>query len=221
MDKRLLNKQIILEYVCMPFYILLTIVLPCLFDSTVKLIDLVRLYIFPEQHTQKITRLIQVITNEPLSSGNRLSASQALGRMGGATRAIPQLIILLNHSNPEVRAYAVKALRYMRNSARGTVPQVLNLLKDPDPKVRHSSVEALGEIGELTQLEIPCLFPLLQDSDLMVRITAINILGYQEEFASSIVPQLIPLLIVKKDDLNTRLYAHLALQRLGYGETAL
>ena len=201
---------------CMPFYILFTIILPCLFDSIVKLTDLIQLYIFPEQHTKKITRLIQVITNEPDKRGNCLSASQALGTMGGATRAIPQLITLLNHSDPRVRTSAVDALRYMKNSAKGTMPQVLNLLKDPDPKVRYGSVEALGKIGELTQLELPCLFPLLQDSDPMVRMMAIHILGYREKFASLIIPQIIPLLAVKKSDVNTRLYASLALQRLGY-----
>ena len=219
MEKRFLNKQIILEYLGRSFYILFTIILPCLFNSTVKLIDLIKLYIFPEQHTKKITRLIQVITNEPHNSGNCLDASQALGTMGGATRAIPQLIILLNHSDPEVRTYAVKALRYMRNLAKSTVPQVITLLKDPDPEVRYSSVEALGEIGELTQLEIPCLFPLLQDSDPMVRMMTIHTLGYREKFASSIIPQLIPLLAVKKSDVNDRLYAFLALKRLGYEET--
>jgi HEAT repeat protein len=221
MDKRFLNKQIILEYLCAPFYILLTIILPCLFDSTVKLIDLVRLYIFPEQHTKKITRLLQVITNEPCSSGDRLSASQALGRMGGATRAIPQLITLLKHSNPEVRTYAVKTLGYIGNSAKGTVPQILTLFKDPNSDVRYSAVKALGDMGKLTISELPKLFPLLQDSDSMVRMTAIHILGYQGEFVSLIIPQIIPLLTVKKDDLNTRLYAHLALERLGYEETNL
>jgi HEAT repeat protein len=98
------------------------------------------------------------------------------------------------------------------------VPQILTLLKDPDSDVRYGAVEALGKIGDLTQLEISCLFPLLQDSDSMVRMMAIHILGYRKEFASLIIPQLIPLRIVKKDDPNTRLYAHLALKRLGYEE---
>jgi HEAT repeat protein len=208
----------VLEYLCAPFSILFTIILPCLFDSIVKLIDLVRLYIFPEQHTKKITRLIQVITNEQHSSGDRLSASQALGTMGGATRAIPQLITLLKNSNPEVRTYAVKTLGYMGNSAKNTVQQVLDLLQDHDSNVRYSSVKALGEIGDLTQLEIPYLFPLLQDSDSMVRMMAIHILGYREEFASLTIRQLIPLL--KESDVNDRVYAHVALKRLGYEETA-
>ncbi len=219
MDKGFLNKQIILEYLCVPFYILFTIVLPWLFNSIVKLIDLVRLYIFPEQHTKKITRLIQVITDDRCSNGHRLSASQALGTMGGANRTIPQLITLLNHSNSEVRTYAVKTLGYIGSLAKNTVPQILSLLKDPNSDVRYSAVKALGDMGELTSSDLPELFPLLQDSDSMVRMMVIHILGYRKEFASLTIPQLIPLLTVKKDDPNTRLYAHVALKRLGSEET--
>jgi HEAT repeat protein len=195
-------------------------ILQWLFDSIVKLVDVVNSYILPSKHAQKTANLVQIIIDNNNSSRNCLWASKALGTMGTATHAIPQLLTLLKHSNPEIRTCAVRALGYMGNSAKSALPEVLKLFKDPDSKVRYNSVEVLGKIGELTQLEIQCLFPLLQDSDSMVRMMTIHILGYREEFANLTIPQLIPLLVVKKDDVNTRVHAHLALKRLGWEKTA-
>jgi HEAT repeat protein len=192
-------------------------ILECTCYSTIKLIDTVDFYIFPKKHSEKIASLIKTLTNDISSSGDRMDASQSLGTMGRSTSAIPQLIPLLEHSNLEVRAHAVKALGYMGKSAKHTMPQILALLKDPNSDVRYSAVKALGDMGELSKLEVPCLIPLLQDSDSMVRMTTIHILGYMGDSAGSAISDLIPLLT--KGNLTDRIYTHIALERLGYEET--
>ncbi len=61
-------------------------------------------------------------------------------------------------------------------------------------------------------------FYIFLKSGSMVRMTTIHILGYMGKSAKSAIPELIPLLM--QADVSDRIYAHLALERLGYEKTA-
>jgi HEAT repeat protein len=61
-------------------------------------------------------------------------------------RAVPQLRLMLEDPNGEVREAAVEALGEIRNEA--AIQALIGALKAKDPKVRQGAADALGKRGD-------------------------------------------------------------------------
>jgi len=83
----------------------------------------------------------------------RRSAAAVMGRIG----AQDELVALLVHAVPGVRASAANGLGQMRRRARGAVPDLVEALDDPKADVVVQAVWALGEIGPGAEDAIPKL----------------------------------------------------------------
>ncbi len=87
-------------------------------------------------------RLIAVL-GERGQTGARNSAAEALVRLGSP--AVPGLVDLLAHPDPDQRKFAADILGELRRPS--TVPALLAALQQPDPNVQLSAAEALGRVG--------------------------------------------------------------------------
>ena len=88
------------------------------------------------------------------------TASDALGRIGEA--AVPSLIEALNHSDPEVREQAARALALIGPKSVAAVPELVKLLDDESEPVRRQAARALGQVGPAAKAAIPALIKQLE-----------------------------------------------------------
>ena len=79
----------------------------------------------------------------------------AFGRAGAP--AVPGLIALLEHPDPEVRERAAVNLEEIGSTADAAVPALLKHLYDPDPGVRLAATHAIQDIEGRLDLAIPAL----------------------------------------------------------------
>ncbi len=73
------------------------------------------------------------------------TAADALARIGPA--AVPQVMLMLQDSDPVLRTRAAKILARIGPEAQPSVPMLVAMLNDGDEEVRKSAAHALGQIG--------------------------------------------------------------------------
>ena len=108
------------------------------------------------------------------SDALRGAAGEALGKIG--LPALPLLQRYLQHSDPQVRASAAKAIGQMGRQARPAVPTMIAALVDPDDEVRVSICESLDSIGADPEQFIALLVQLLTSDLRQVRMRSMRLL---------------------------------------------
>jgi len=101
-------------------------------------------------------------------TGARNSAAEALARLGVA--ALPALVSLLGHPDPDQRKFAADILGGMRRPE--SAEPLIGLLGDPDPNVRAASAEALGRIGG--EAAVRALEEKICDPDPLLRLSSLE-----------------------------------------------
>lgn len=78
----------------------------------------------------------------------RLTLIETLGAIGTESLpAVPELIVVLENSQPAIRAAAARVLGTLGKEAASAVPALEKLVKDKEAKVREAAEEALKSIG--------------------------------------------------------------------------
>ena len=121
----------------------------------------------------------------------RISTIQALGKLR-LSKALPSLIILLDHPDPTIKIAIINALRTIGDPR--AVPAILEALKDYDQAVRSWAAGTLGKFGD--SKAIPGLIRALRDPDQWVRARACSSLAKLEG------REILPALIAKLQDPN-------------------
>lgn len=103
-------------------------------------------------------RLAAVLRDEGRPVGERLTAIEALSRIGAEHPAVvPALIDALqppgddssgSRAAAELRGYAAESLGVIGPAASAAVPALVRAAEDPDPDVRRKAVVALGEMRD-------------------------------------------------------------------------
>ncbi len=76
---------------------------------------------------------------------------------GDAQPAVPALVNLLNHKDPDVRYCAVFALRSLGPVSSNALPALINCLNDSEFTVRDDAILALGTIHQQPERVVPLL----------------------------------------------------------------
>ncbi|MEQ2009591.1 MAG: HEAT repeat domain-containing protein [Limisphaerales bacterium] len=108
-----------------------------------------------------------------------------------ARLAVPELIRLLTHEDPEVRRDAAGGLLMLEEGAEAAVPALVRRLKDGDAQVRAKAAAALGRIGKHPQLAVPALIAAISDPNEKVRANASGHLAAFGADAKPAVPHLL------------------------------
>jgi HEAT repeat protein len=90
------------------------------------------------------------------------TATEAFAEADSA--AVPSLVKVLAHQQPEVRASAADALGHMGIAASEAVTGLMALLSDPDRQVRYRGVRALHELGPKAKPAVPVLREIILDA---------------------------------------------------------
>jgi HEAT repeat protein len=109
----------------------------------------------------------------------RVEAIRAVARYGTkGEEAVPPLIGLLKHPDPEVRWNAARALGKLGPTGEPSIPAlVAAMASDNDVLVREHAAEALGDIGPRAAVAVPDLVKALSDREAQVRRDAVRALG--------------------------------------------
>jgi HEAT repeat protein len=154
-----------------------------------------------------VATFVATLRNTP---ADRLVPALKLFETLNIRQAQDQLLELLNHEHPRVRASVVSCLG--RKGITGLEGRITPLLRDADARVRANAVEALGASPASSTAEV--LSPLLQDLSTRVRINAAIALA---NLAGSGTPPLETLPFIKelaRGDEASRSAATFALGRL-------
>ncbi len=117
-----------------------------------------------------VDRLIQVLGDRG-QTGARNAAATALAQFGPP--AVPALITLLRHEDPDQRKFAADILGELRQP--DAVAELVLRLDDGDPNVRVSAAEALGRTGGVEACR--ALERLLDSNEALLRLCALEGLG--------------------------------------------
>lgn len=112
------------------------------------------------------------IGNERISPASKSCAADVLRGIGpGANgEAIPALLQwATNDAEPDVRAEALMALRYIHSEPDRVVPVLIRALDDPSLLVKVEAIVGLGAFGKDAQLAIPSLVKALNDPSIITR----------------------------------------------------
>jgi HEAT repeat protein len=138
--------------------------------------------------------------------------------------AIPELLPLLNDTDPFIRRGIAYIFGSMGASAKATTPELTKRLKDSSPQVRSAAVSSLASIeGPIAVM--PLLIPLLKDPDGGVRqsaawsLTIIRDIETHYKIYESLIPHLIPLL--KDESVITRIRVLAVLEWTSWTSTEL
>jgi HEAT repeat protein len=137
-----------------------------------------------------------------------LDGFDALGT--NAAPAVPALVVLLNHTNCQVRSSAARCLNTIWPVAQEAVPVLVQHLKDPDEMVCFFSGLALGSIRKSPEVVVPALTERLSERGSKWGILVA--LGRFGPEAKTAVPLIIPLL--NDSDGETRSWAAMALKSI-------
>jgi len=129
--------------------------------------SLLRQKLMPLLSRQRFIRLS--FTPASLRHRRALFALDALGP--SAAPAVPELILLLNATNVEIRCFAAQALGSLGAEEHIIVPALTNAIGDSDLRVRMAIEENLGRIGKEPGIAIPALID---------RLSCTNTLEFQE-----------------------------------------
>jgi HEAT repeat protein len=119
----------------------------------------------------------------------RRAAAGVMARIG----AQDELVALLVHEEPGVRASAANGLGQMGRRARGAVPDLIEALDDPQADVVVQAAWALGEIGPGAEAAVPKLIEALDHPKPEVVREAVAALGKMGPGAEAAVPKLVQL----------------------------
>jgi len=107
----------------------------------------------------------------------RGAACLALAYNPHTTEFAPQIVRLLDHSDPTVR---ISAMELAADSdmalQRLAIPAICKGLKDSNPRVRLCAASALGRIRATPQQAVPDLERALEDADILIRAWAAHAL---------------------------------------------
>lgn len=117
-----------------------------------------------------VDRLIAVLGDRG-QTGARNAAAMALASLGPA--AVPALVHLLHHHDPDQRKFAADILGELRQP--DAVPELVRSLQDPDQNVAASAAEALGRVGGTEAGR--ALERLLDSKHALLRLCALEGLG--------------------------------------------
>jgi HEAT repeat protein len=149
---------------------------------------------------------------------NKLAFDRWLGAMGIAALGpeakpfLPDLIGVLKNKDPEVRLYAIAALRNLGSLAHDTLPALIQCLKDPDEMVRWHAAGSLGQMREEPEVEIPVLIESLDAPDQNLHTSALWSLRQYGPAAKAAVPRILKSL--NEADGNVRAEATNALKAI-------
>lgn len=130
-----------------------------------------------------VDRLIAVLGDRG-QTGARNAAAMALAQLGPA--AVPPLITLLHHEDPDQRKFAADILGELR--APETVGALVGRLEDGDPNVCVAAAEALGRVGGNEACR--ALERLLDSSEPLLRLCALE--GLAQLGRPPPLPRLLP-----------------------------
>ncbi|MBS1152191.1 MAG: repeat-containing lyase [Myxococcaceae bacterium] len=117
-----------------------------------------------------VDRLIHVLGDRG-QTGARNAAAMALAQLGPP--AVPSLLTLLQHPDPDQRKFAADILGELRQP--DAVGELIGRLEDPDPNVCVAAAEALGRIGGVAAGR--ALERLLDSKEPLLRLCALEGLG--------------------------------------------
>lgn len=125
-------------------------------------------------------------------AGYFLRSAEELEKLGpAAAAAVPQLAMLLEIENKELKVATLKALGAIGPDAAPAVPELMVALKDPDYEVREQSALALLKIGPRAAAAVAALTARLQDEHFYVKRAAASALGSIGEPSQPAIPALI------------------------------
>jgi HEAT repeat protein len=107
----------------------------------------------------------------------RREAARALGLIGPAAEAAPDLIALLNDEDEAVRCQATESLGRVDGPPETVIAALVGLLPDVSPAVRAAAARTLGSLKGKAESAVPALVPLLQDREEAVRQAAAEAVG--------------------------------------------
>lgn len=130
-----------------------------------------------------VSRLIEVLGDRG-QTGARNAAATALAQFGPP--AVPALITLLHHDDPDQRKFAADILGELRQP--DAVSELVARLDDKDPNVRVSAAEALGRTGGVESCR--ALEKLLDSPEPLLRLCALE--GLNQLGRPPPLPRLLP-----------------------------
>lgn len=117
----------------------------------------------------------------------RRAATNQLKSIG--SKVIPELVEMLDATNPQMREAAADALGAFDSDATDAVPALIEATNDPESSVQSAALIALGNIGD-SQV-VPTLITALHHSDWHIRYVAAGALKNMGPTAAPAVPDLI------------------------------
>ena len=102
----------------------------------------------------------------------RVTVALALWRISKDERAVPALVVALDHKDDVVRWEAAEALAKVGPPARDAVPALCKALKEGDEFLREDAATALGRIGPDAKAATDDLAKTLKDKETRVRVAA-------------------------------------------------
>ncbi|HPA45895.1 MAG TPA: HEAT repeat domain-containing protein [bacterium] len=132
-----------------------------------------------------------------------------------AKSAIPDILPLLSHEDPSVRASAVLALRLLDCPRDTLMPVLQEMVQESDPGLRQMAVGGLSHYIPPDVSAIQALIQALQDSQSGVRISAAYTLGTLGEYARPALPAL-RLLVLQDTDSGLAREAYDAIKQIEY-----
>ncbi|MEG3974426.1 HEAT repeat domain-containing protein [Microcoleus sp. herbarium8] len=144
----------------------------------------------------------------------RMSAAQALGRLGNASETVINALLLrLKDEDSMVRHEVVQALGGLGNGSETVICFLVLRLQDESPVVRHQAARALGRLGNASETVINALLLSLQDGEHSVPFFVVRGLSRFGNVSEALVSAL--LLRLEDGDKSVRVMAAQALGNLG------
>jgi len=112
---------------------------------------------------------------EALTQANEVGSAAELALLNNphARESLPDILRLLEHKNPEVRARVASVIEHhIRPQDTFALPTLIITLSDPDSRVREETALALSKFGPAATTAVPALAQALDDSSTNVRIMA-------------------------------------------------
>jgi HEAT repeat protein len=173
--------------------------------STLKTID--------PKSEKTVALLIQMLTKNEVSE-IRVATINALGKIGQADKAIPELLnVLKTDTSSPVRVAAIDTLENIKPMPLKILSYVVKALnKDTSPEVRRVAAKTLGKIEPNPKILPHLVKALVKDNAASVRQAVASALGSMGTVAVKTVPYLVKAL--GDTDVNVRKAAISSLQKL-------
>ncbi|MHC4777982.1 MAG: HEAT repeat domain-containing protein [Planctomycetota bacterium] len=118
---------------------------------------------------------VEYLMDDSQESLSRGDAALALGMIGDMS-AVPPLINLLDHDDPEMKLHAIRSLGRLRSSE--AVPRLIEMLEDPVPSIRTQAAWNLASIRDRRAVNpMLALLPKSIDRDKCNLVRALGVIG--------------------------------------------